>query len=137
MSYIGKKIKEVMVPKGKLVYTTPDTTVKEAVKQMVKRNVGSILIVENDKLVGIFTERDLMKMVAEDKPVYTAIGDVMTKDPVSLRPDDPLSKAALIMSERGFRHIPIVDDEGKLVGIISSRDISRVFYEAVEASFSE
>ncbi len=137
MSYIGKKIKEVMVPKGRLVYTTPDTTVKEAVKQMVKKNVGSILIVENDKLVGIFTERDLMKMVAEDKPVYTAIGDVMTRDPVSLKPDDPLSKAALIMSERGFRHIPIVDDEGKLVGIVSSRDISRVFYEAVEASFSE
>ena len=137
MSYIGKKIKEVMVPKGRLVYTTPDTTVKEAVKQMVKKNVGSILIVENDKLVGIFTERDLMKMVAENKPVYTAIGDVMTRDPVSLKPDDPLSKAALIMSERGFRHIPIVDDEGKLVGIVSSRDISRVFYEAVEASFSE
>jgi len=137
MSYIGRKIKDVMVPKGKLVYTTPDTTVKEAVKQMVKRNVGSILIIENDKLVGIFTERDLMKMVAEDKPVYTAIGDVMTRNPVSLRPDDPLSKAALIMSERGFRHIPIVDDEGKLVGIVSSRDISRVFYEAVEASFSE
>ncbi len=137
MSYIGKKIRDVMVPKGRLVYTTPDTTVKDAVKLMVKSNVGSILIVENDKLVGIFTERDLMKMIAEDKPVYTAIGDVMTKNPVSLKPDDPLSKAALLMSERGFRHVPIVDEEGNLVGIVSSRDISRVFYEAAEASFTE
>ena len=137
MSYIGKKIRDVMVPKGRLVYTTPDTTVKDAVKLMVKSNVGSILIVENDKLVGIFTERDLMKMIAEDKPVYTAIRDVMTKDPVSLKPDDPLSKAALLMSERGFRHVPIVDEEGNLVGIVSSRDISRVFYEAAEASFTE
>lgn len=137
MSYIGKKIKDVMIPKEKIVYTTPDETVKDAVKQMVKKNVGSILVVENDKVVGIFTERDLMRLVAEDKPVYTPIGDVMTKHPVTLKPDDPLSKAALVMGERGFRHIPIVDEEGRLVGIISSRDVSRVFYEATEAAFSE
>ncbi len=137
MTYIGKKIRDVMVPRGKLVYTTPDTTVKDAVKQMVRRNVGSILIVEDDKLVGIFTERDLMKLVAEDKPVYTAVGDVMTKNPKTLKPDDPLSKAALLMSEHGFRHVPIVDDEGKLLGIVSSRDVSRVYYEAAEASFTE
>lgn len=135
MSYIGKKIKDIMITKEKLVYTTPDVSVKDAVKKMVGKNVGSILIVENNKLVGIFTERDLMKLVAEDKSVDLPIGEVMTKEPVSLKPDDPLSKAVITMSEGGFRHIPIVDEEGNLIGIVSSRDISKVYYEATEAAF--
>ena len=109
----------------------------DAVKLMWEHGVGSVLVVSDDKLLGIFTERDLVRLVATGVSIDINVSEVMTKNPYTLRPDQPLSKAALLMSEKGVRHVPITDDEGNIVGIISSRDISRVYSEAAEASFSE
>jgi CBS domain-containing protein len=100
---------------------------------MEARKIGSILIVKGDKLLGIFTERDIVRTVADGVPSNTNLEVVMTKNVETLKPNDPLSKAAYIISEKGFRHIPILDDEGRLVGIISARDISRYYSEFIEA----
>ena len=137
MSYIGRKIRDVMIPRDKLVTIPPDKKVVDAVKLMWENKVGSVLIVSGEKLLGIFTERDLLRLVATGVDLNKVIEEVMTRDPYTLRPDQPLSKAALLMSEKGVRHVPITDEEGNILGIISSRDISRVYSEAAEASLRE
>jgi CBS domain-containing protein len=103
-----------------------DTSLKECLKIMQEKGVGSLLIVADDgKLEGIFTERDcLMKVFGNasfDEKV--PVKDYMTKHPISERPEASLAFALNLMSNGGFRHIPIVDQEGIPIGIISVKDV--------------
>ncbi len=115
-------IKEVMDPK-KLLVLPPDTTVTEAAKRMAQMNIGAAMVVEGNQLVGIFTERDaLLRVTACDRdPMRTPLGDVMTRDLLTVSSDQSYGYALLMMYERGFRHAPVVDD-GRVVGIVSSRN---------------
>jgi len=117
-----------------LVTAKPDETVVDAVKKMKKHNVSSVLIVdEHGKLLGIFTERDLVKVVALNKPLSTKLEEVMTKGKlVTASPDDPLPLIAHKMIEHNIRHIPVLDDEGKVVGIISIRKLLRYILSSHE-----
>ena len=103
----------------------PESTVLEAVKQMVEARIGAVAVVDEDTLVGIFTERDLMrKVVHEGKdPSAVPIAEVMVKDPVCVT-DDTARKAALdLMIKRHFRHLPVLDKDGKIEGMLSIRDL--------------
>jgi len=109
------------------ITVTPLATVEEAVKLMHREGVGSVVVVSPEgKVLGIFTERDLVKLIGEGKPLTTRIGDVMTRDPVTVYEDDTVTKAAMLMAEKGIRHLPIVDREGRLKGVISARDVASV-----------
>lgn len=131
MSYMIK-VKELMVPKEKLVKVKPSITVTEAVKIMYEKGIGSVLVVENEKLVGIFTERDAIKIIATGIPLSENLEKVMTKKPITIEENEYLSKASVIMSEKNIRHLPVVDKEGKLTGIISAKDIATYFYTIIE-----
>jgi len=89
---------------------------------MAARNVGAILIVEDGRLIGIFTERDmLVRVVAPGlDALATRLADVMTRAPQTIDPDTTLGYALLLMHKKGFRHLPVVQ-EGKPIGIVSSR----------------
>jgi CBS domain-containing protein len=106
----------------KLVTAAPATTVSDAARLMAGHNVGAVLIVEDEKLVGIFTERDaVFRVVAKGQDVETTrVSDVMTKSPRTVGPDRSFGYALLMMQEHGFRHVPVVVD-GRPVGIVSSR----------------
>jgi len=91
----------------------PDASLQEAVRVMREHHVGCVLAVEHDRLAGILTERDLPRPVRE----------VMTPDPEVLRLDDPIVYALHRMSVGGYRHVPLVDDAGRPVGILSVKDI--------------
>jgi CBS domain-containing protein len=109
------------------ITVTPLATVEEAVKLMHREGVGSVVVVSPEgKVLGIFTERDLVKLIGEGKPLTTRIGDVMTRDPVTVYEDDTVTKAAMLMTEKGIRHLPVVDREGRLKGVISARDVASV-----------
>lgn len=116
-----------IVNKQDLHQLSADTTVREAVKLMADRHIGAVLVTENDKLVGIFTERDVtVRVVAQDRdPATTKVAEVMTKDPDTLAPDDAPAVALERMRERGFRHLPVVDGDD-VVGIVSVRDLYAV-----------
>lgn len=131
MSYMVK-VKELMIPKEKLVKVKPSTTIIEAVKIMYDKGIGSVLVVENEKLVGIFTERDVVKTVATGISLSESLEKVMTKRPITIEENEYLSKASIIMSEKNIRHLPVVDKEGKLIGIISAKDIATYFYAIIE-----
>lgn len=101
----------------------PTATLGEAARAMRVRNVGAAVVMEDNRLLGIFTERDLLRAIADSRhPDVGQVQAYMTTDPVTLPPDHAPSEAARIMSERQFRHIPVVDGD-RLVGIVSIRDL--------------
>lgn len=112
-----------------------DNTVYEAVKKMAEENIGSVIIVDEEfKPIGIFTERDLLRRVCASDldPKKVRLGDVMTRDPTTIKESEPARRALEIMLHFGFRHLPVVDENGKLVGIISIKDVSRPFVGDVD-----
>lgn len=104
---------------------SPESTVIEAVRLMSERRVGAVAVTNGDKLAGIFTERDLMiRVVLENKdPKTTPVGDVMTAKPVSALSDVAMGEALATMSEHHFRHLPVVDEENRVLGLLSIRDV--------------
>lgn len=107
----------------KLVTALPRMSVREAARLMAAEKKGALPVVENGRLLGIFTERDAVFRVLAPglDPDATTLAQVMTPDPVTVAADRPLNHALHLMYEGGFRHIPAVA-EGRVVGIVSARD---------------
>lgn len=101
-----------------------DTTVVAAVHAMNERNIGYVLVQENGKLVGIFTERDVLRRVAFREGNHGwKVAAVMTPDPETLPPTASIAYALNMMSVDSFRHIPIVDGNGRAIGMVSMKNI--------------
>jgi CBS domain-containing protein len=111
-----------VIQRNKLVKVPPETPVSKAAALMAKKNVGVVLVVESERLVGIFTERDIaFRVVAKGLDAKsTPLVEVMTAAPDTIEPDLPLGQALLRMHERGYRHLPVVE-YGRIVGIVSAR----------------
>jgi CBS domain-containing protein len=108
---------------GDVLTIEPYVTLGEAARAMRRREVGAAVVYDAGSLVGIFTERDLLRAIADSRhPDEDRVEAYMTPDPITLPPDHLPSEAAQIMHERKFRHIPVVD-EGELIGIVSIRDL--------------
>lgn len=99
-------------------------TVLEAARAMVARNIGAVPVLENGILVGIFSERDLMKRVVSESldPKTTPVREVMTRDPLTVSPREELETCRALMKRHGFRHLPVCEG-AQLVGMVSLRDI--------------
>jgi CBS domain-containing protein len=100
----------------------PDDPVAEAVRMMREHRIGCLLVVDDGRLLGILTERDLL-LKLEHAGLERPVRDLMTPDPETLSPEDPIAFALNKMSVGGFRHVPLVDDAGRPVGIVSVKDI--------------
>jgi CBS domain-containing protein len=114
-------VREIM-DKRKLLLAEPTMTVRKAAEAMAKHSVGAALVVENHKLVGIFTERDVVfRVVARGlDSTKTTLGEVMTREPKTIAPDKTYGVAMLLMHENKFRHLPVVEND-EPIGIVSSR----------------
>jgi CBS domain-containing protein len=109
---------------GRKAYTTSShTSIADAARLMKEHAIGALMIVDEGKLVGIFTERDVVfRVIAADKdPKSTRVGSAMTRKPRSLDASRPLGHALHLMYEGGFRHVPVVE-HGKPIGMVSTRD---------------
>ncbi len=111
-----------------LLTVEPDLTLAEVAKRMVSRDVGAALVTEGARLVGIVTERDILRAVARGIQESAVVADCMTSDPETMDPDESTEHAAVLMLHGGFRHLPIVEGEG-VVGMLSIRDLMRVALE--------
>jgi CBS domain-containing protein len=101
------------------------TTVTEAASLMAQRRVGSALVVDGDRVLGIFTERDIVKALSQDASATEhSISHWMTRNPQTVSADTPVEEALRRMVRGGFRHLPVVEN-GRAVGMLSMRDISR------------
>lgn len=117
------------------VTITPDRTVAEASALMRDRGVGSVIVIESDRAVGILTERDVVTKVAADdrRSSELKVRDVMTSPVVSVHPHEEVEEAARRMSQRRIRRLPVVQD-GKLLGVITENDILRAWPHLVEVT---
>ena len=118
---LSQAIRTIMKRRN-FVTAPPETTVRKAAELMAKRRVGAIVVVEDDQLLGIFSERDaVLRVVARGlAPERTLLGEVMTAAPIAIGPEKSFGHAMTIMYERGFRHLPVVE-HGRPIGIVSAR----------------
>ncbi len=128
-------IRNIMEQK-KFLTAPPETTVSHAARLMADKNVGAILVVENERLVGIFSERDaVFRVIAQGRDAKTTLlTEVMTAAPKTLEPGKSYGHALLLMQENGFRHVPVIEN-GRPIGIVSSRnamdpDLEEFVFEA-------
>ena len=124
-------VKNILEAKGNAIFTiTPDTSVYHALELMVEKNVSALLVMENDKLAGIFTERDYArKVVLKGKSSKeTSIGEIMTRDLITVSPDSTIDECMELMTGKFIRHLPVMGDN-KLAGIISIGDVVRRIIE--------
>ncbi|PSP80490.1 histidine kinase [Halobacteriales archaeon QS_1_68_20] len=114
----------------------PDTLVEDAAEAMLERGIGSVLVADEDnRLEGILTNTDFVQIVAERKPKdQTAVSAYMTTDVVTAGAQDPITEAADAMIERGFHHLPVVDEEEGVIGIVSTTDLTAYLSEVQSPS---
>ena len=109
-----------------LVQVDPGATVAEVASVMSQRRVGSVLVMDGDRLAGIFTERDIVRAISHDiHAPHEQVADWMSREPTTISPDASSDEAARRMAEGHFRHLPVVDSAGNLVGMLSMRDLVR------------
>jgi CBS domain-containing protein len=111
-----------------LLTVEADAPVVSVAQRMADRNVGAVLVLEAGRLAGIMTERDLMRAVARGLADDALVGECMTADPDTIRPDDTIEHAAVLMIHGGYRHLPVVDGD-EVVGVLSIRDLVQVVVE--------
>ena len=106
--------------------TTPEATVLEAVNQMNDHKIGALVVMDDGKVAGMFTERDVLRRVVGDgrTPGGTRVGQVMTSKVVCCEPDADLEEVATLMKNRRIRHVPVCNGDGRLVGMISIGDVN-------------
>ena len=117
---LGEHLDELGTPPPLTV--EPDTPVDEAIRLMHEAEVDCVLVTDDERLVGIFTDRDAVVKAAGTRLDAFRVRDFMTPDPVVLRHDDPIAIAINKMAVGGFRHIPIVD-QGRPTGVVTARDV--------------
>jgi CBS domain-containing protein len=124
-------VSHILKTKGGTIFSiNPETIVYEALELMVEKNVSALLVVENQKLTGIFTERDYArKVILQGKASKeTHIGEIMTEAPVTVSPDSSIDDCMRLMTNKFIRHLPVVKND-ELLGIISIGDVVKFIIE--------
>ena len=125
------KVRNILQAKNNsTISVNPDSTVFEALELMVEKNVGALLVMEQDNFIGIFTERDYArKVILKGKASKeTLIREIMTEDPITVSLDNSIEDCMRLMTNKYIRHLPVVDN-GKLIGIISIGDVVKFIIE--------
>jgi len=130
---MARLVKDYMVKKKEMV--DPQDAVISAIEIMVENDVGSVLVVDKDeRLVGIFTERDLLRhyLETQSKFLYMTVGEVMSSPVISVTPDMKMSDALDLMAEKDIRHVPVLDEDGRVVGYITWKNLFKQFSKHIK-----
>lgn len=117
----------ILANKGPHVYTVrPMATVREAVQLMNEHKIGALVAMEDQRVVGIFTERDVLRRIVGlgADPITTRVEQVMSPEVICCQPDTDLDDASRIMRDRRIRHLPVCSEDGRLLGMISIGDLN-------------
>ncbi|MEM0912995.1 MAG: CBS domain-containing protein [Planctomycetota bacterium] len=109
-----------------VVSVSPETTVRDAAGLMNERRIGAVLVMDGEHLVGIFSERDVLRRVVVEgaDPATTAVGKVMTSEVVYCQPGTTLDEVKSIFKRRRVRHLPVMEPDGKVLGVVSIGDVN-------------
>jgi CBS domain-containing protein len=136
MHHDTKAIRDVMTSNPKTV--EPGTSAQEAARLMLAENVGSLPIVEGGRLGGMITDRDIaVRLVAEGKSADTPVGQLASKDLVTIDPQQDLGEAARLMAEHQLRRLPVCEEDGRLVGILAQADVAQAGHDVLTGEVVE
>ena len=127
-------LSQILAEKGHGIQSArPEDSVADAVRKMHELNIGALLVTEGERLVGIVTERDVLFRVVNEglDPISTRVSQVMTSDPLAVAPTTSAEQAMQVVTEKRFRHLPVVEGD-RLVGIVSSGDLTRAVVKSQE-----
>lgn len=118
-------VRDLVGRQERVVFVSSDATVREAAKAMAEHNVGCSAVVDDGRLVGMFTERDILKRVLlqDLRTDQTRVADVMTTEIVTCGPDTDVRLARLLLRDHHIRHLPVLEEGGRLLGVLSIRDL--------------
>lgn len=119
-------VRDILQTKGHAVYSIhPDITVFEALRVLVDKNVGALIVLDNEKVCGIFSERDYARrvIVKGRASKETLIREIMTENPISVTENDSIEDCMVKMTEKHIRHLPVIDHQDRLIGMISIGDV--------------
>lgn len=125
------KVRNILQAKGtSIIFVSPDTTVFEALELMFEKNIGALLVMEQEKFIGIFTERDYArKVILKGKASKEIqVREIMIENPLTVSSDNTIEDCMWLMTNKFIRHLPVIDD-GKLSGIISIGDVVKYIIE--------
>lgn len=129
-------IRDIMIKE--VVTVDKSFNVKQCIDILFKRHIGSVMVVDaQNKISGILTERDIIRIISQDTPLSTPVSDVMTTNVKTISLDATFAEARELMRMYRIRHIPVVDDEGKLAGLISLRHLIDEFFEIIPSTRSQ
>jgi CBS domain-containing protein len=132
-------VKQILAVKGKKVWaTSPDASVQSALQLMADRNIGALPVLDQDQLVGIFSERDYARnFISFDKPPsQTLVGELMTKEVYTVRLGQTLGACMALMTDKRVRHLPVVEG-GNVIGLISIGDVVKAIISEQQQVISE
>lgn len=137
MTAITVTVKQVLEQKGSVTYSvTPDTSVFDALAMMALHDIGAVLVTDTGRLVGIFTERDYARKIVlkglSSRDVK--VGEMMTTSVQTIRPSDQIMSVMNTMTNKRFRHLPVLDGDGKLAGIVTIGDVVKAVIQEQEAT---
>lgn len=136
---MDRRIVPYVIKDQDVVCLKKNQTVSEAVSFLASRNIGAVIIADQGRLEGIFTERDLTaRVIAKGRdPHKVLLADVMSPNPITLSPDDTAKSALELMRARHIRHLPVVDEQQNIVGIVSIRDLYATILHELEQDVKE
>lgn len=120
-------VQDILATKGSNVHSTsPNSTVLEAVRKMNQHKIGALVVMQDGRVIGMFTERDVLRRVVGEQrsPASITVGEAMTSDVISVHPDADLDEVSTVMKNRRVRHLPVCDEAGRLRGMISIGDLN-------------
>jgi CBS domain-containing protein len=112
-----------------VITASPSMTVKETIETLYEKHVGCVVSIDDDKkCIGIFTERDAIRLVAKNVQLDQPLDNVMTKNVVTIQEDSSINEARRVIRARRIRHLPVVNQKGRLVGLLSVRALLDQFF---------
>jgi len=132
-------VRQILKEKGDAVWsTTPQSMLSDVIGKMAEKQIGAILVLDGNKIAGIFSERDFIEYSAKKEKVETdiPISDIMTKKVLFVSPSESVTECMAIMTARRIRHLPVIDND-KLVGIISIGDVVKKIIEEQKFSLEQ
>ena len=133
------KVAEILKAKGSNVYyVLPNSSVYDALKFMGEKNIGALMVMENDQLKGIFSERDYARKVVlvNRTSRETMISEIMTSNVITVSPSDSIEQCMELMSGKKIRHLPVADNNGRVTGLISISDVVTAIIQSQKETIS-
>lgn len=122
-----RKVKQILASKGSEIWSIgPDATVYDAIHLLAEKEIGALLVLNGENLVGVISERDYARnIILKDKSSRdTRVEDIMTEDVITVGPDEDVGECMALMTEKRIRHVPVISD-GRLIGVLSIGDLVR------------